>query len=139
MYWSLRLSYALTLLLAQRLGGTGVLVNLSDDAELDFGYRYVDLGALKTNLTFGGLPAGTQLLVEGLALLAVTFLIRLQGSAALSATSVAFAMNLIAFLPTMGIAQAVQILVGVQHAVPRAAATRARHSWASCGTAFLQG
>jgi opacity protein-like surface antigen len=39
--------------------GTGLLVNISDNAEIDFGYRYVDLGELESDLTFAGLPAGT--------------------------------------------------------------------------------
>lgn len=38
--------------------GTGVLVNVNDNTEVDFGYRYVDLGELETDLTFLGAPAG---------------------------------------------------------------------------------
>ncbi len=40
--------------------GTGVLVNVNDNTEIDFGYRYVDLGELETAQTsiVGGFPAG---------------------------------------------------------------------------------
>jgi MATE family multidrug resistance protein len=82
-----------------------------------------------------GLPAGVQLMIEGLALYAVTFLIRLQGPAALSATSVAFTMNLISFLPTMGIAQAVQILVGQRLGEDRPE-TAERSAWAGFALAW---
>jgi opacity protein-like surface antigen len=40
--------------------GTGMLINVSDNAELDLGYRFVDLGELETNISqiAGGIPAG---------------------------------------------------------------------------------
>ncbi len=40
--------------------GTGMLVNISDNCELDFGYRFVDFGTVETdlNLIGGGAPAG---------------------------------------------------------------------------------
>lgn len=38
--------------------GTGVILNVSDSTEIDFGYRFVDLGELETNIDFLGIPGG---------------------------------------------------------------------------------
>jgi MATE family multidrug resistance protein len=59
-----------------------------------------------------GLPSGMQWALDGLAFTVFAFLVGRLGEAELSATSIAGTLNLIAFLPTMGIAQAVAVLVG---------------------------
>ncbi len=68
--------------------------------------------ALFRRLMVFGLPNG---LVAGLDCLAFTvflFLIGRLGDTELSASSIAFTLNLIAFLPTLGLGQAVAVLVG---------------------------
>jgi opacity protein-like surface antigen len=38
--------------------GTGLIFNVSDSTEIDFGYRFVDLGELETPIFFGAVPGG---------------------------------------------------------------------------------
>jgi MATE family multidrug resistance protein len=59
-----------------------------------------------------GLPSGLQWALDALAFTAFVVLIGRLGEAELAATSIAGTLNLLAFLPTMGIAQAVTVLVG---------------------------
>ncbi len=59
-----------------------------------------------------GLPNGAMVALDGLAFTLFTFLVGTLGTAELAATSVTFTLNTLAFLPAMGIAQAVEILVG---------------------------
>jgi MATE family multidrug resistance protein len=59
-----------------------------------------------------GLPSGFQWFLDGLAFTAFVVLIGRLGDAELAATSIAATLNLLAFLPPMGIAQAVAVLVG---------------------------
>lgn len=73
------------------------------------GWR-IDKPLLRRMLWYG-LPGGLQLMIEGLAFSVVINLIGLLGKVEHSATSIAFTLNLLAFLPTMGIGQAVGILV----------------------------
>jgi MATE family multidrug resistance protein len=63
-------------------------------------------------LMWFGLPSGMQWFLDGLAFTMFIMLIGRLGSAELAATSIAVTLNMLAFLPTMGIAQAVMILVG---------------------------
>jgi MATE family multidrug resistance protein len=59
-----------------------------------------------------GLPNGLMVALDGLAFLLFTILVGRMGTVPLAATSVTFTLNAVAFLPAMGLAQAVEILVG---------------------------
>jgi MATE family multidrug resistance protein len=59
-----------------------------------------------------GLPNGLMVALDGLAFLLFTILVGRMGTVPLAATSVTFTLNAVAFLPAMGAAQAVEILVG---------------------------
>lgn len=59
-----------------------------------------------------GLPSGFQWFLDGVAFTAFALLVGRLGEAELAATSIAGTLNLLAFLPPMGIAQAVAVLVG---------------------------
>lgn len=62
---------------------------------------------------FGG-PAGLQWMLEALAFNVFLLLVGRLGDGPLTATSIALAINLFAFIPMMGVGQAVSVLVG-QH------------------------
>jgi MATE family multidrug resistance protein len=68
--------------------------------------------ALFGRLLWFGLPGGLPYAIEGTALVVVFMMLGWIGPAELSATCIAFSLNLLAFLPTMGIGQAVAVLVG---------------------------
>lgn len=74
------------------------------------GWRFE--GRLFRRMLRFGLPSGLQWMMEGLAFNFVMILIGRLGAAQLSASSIAFSLNLVAFLPTIGIGQAVSVLVG---------------------------
>jgi MATE family multidrug resistance protein len=59
-----------------------------------------------------GLPSGLHFAIEMLAFNIVVLLIGQQGKVPLAATAIAFRLSTLAFLPSMGIAQAVSALVG---------------------------
>jgi MATE family multidrug resistance protein len=59
-----------------------------------------------------GIPNGIMVALDGLAFTLFTFLVGQLGPTELASTSVAFTINATAFLPAMGIAQAVEVLVG---------------------------
>jgi MATE family multidrug resistance protein len=59
-----------------------------------------------------GLPNGIQWCLEGLAFTVFILLVGRLGSNELAASGIAFTINLVAFLPMFGLAQAVSILVG---------------------------
>ncbi len=59
-----------------------------------------------------GVPNGVQWMIDGLAFTVFLMLVGQLGPAELSATTIAFTINMIAFLPMFGIGQAVSILVG---------------------------
>jgi MATE family multidrug resistance protein len=62
-------------------------------------------------LSFGG-PAGVQMFLDVLAFTFFTMLVGRLGDAAMGATSLAVTLNMITFLPMIGLGQAVCILVG---------------------------
>ena len=68
--------------------------------------------ALFLRLLRFGLPNGLMVALDGLAFLLFTILIGRMGPVPLAATSVTFTLNALAFLPAMGVAQAVEVLVG---------------------------
>ena len=69
-------------------------------------------GALMRRLLRFGLPSGFQWALEGLAFTLFLMLIGRMGDAHLAASSIAFTLNMVAFLPALGIGQAVAVLVG---------------------------
>jgi MATE family multidrug resistance protein len=74
------------------------------------GWR-LDLSLFRRLLRFG-LPSGGQVGLEVLAFALFTALVGRMGKAELSASGVAFTLNIITVLPTLGIGQAVAVLVG---------------------------
>src|SRR5947208_3554643 len=59
-----------------------------------------------------GIPNGIMVALDALAFTLFTFLVGRLGAVELAATSVAFTLNAVVFLPAMGVAQAVEVLVG---------------------------
>jgi MATE family multidrug resistance protein len=59
-----------------------------------------------------GLPAGVQIFLDALAFTLFTLLVGRLGVAAMTATSIAVTLNMLAFLPMLGLGQAVGIVVG---------------------------
>lgn len=83
-----------------------------------------------------GVPAGLQWWFDSLAWTVFLIAIGWMGAAELSATSVAFAINTVAFVPMLGLGQAVNILVG-QH-LGENAPSRANHvTWVGFGLTWL--
>ena len=78
-------------------------------ATLD-GWRF-DAGPFARLMRFG-LPNGLAAGLDTLGFALFTLLVGRMGDAELDATSIAFALNLLAFLPLLGVGQAVEILVG---------------------------
>jgi MATE family multidrug resistance protein len=74
------------------------------------GWRF-DTGLMKRLLKFG-LPNGAQFCIEGLAFTCFILLVGAINTAAGAATGVTFSLNLLTFLPVMGLAQGVEVLVG---------------------------
>ena len=68
--------------------------------------------ALFARLMRFGLPNGFAAALDTLGFAIFTLLVGRMGDAQLDATSIAFALNLLAFLPLLGLGQAVEILVG---------------------------
>src|SRR5207302_6714196 len=66
---------------------------------------------LRRLLSFGG-PAGLQMFLDVLAFTCFTLLVGRLGDAQMGATSLTITLNMITFLPMLGLGQAVCILVG---------------------------
>ena len=75
-----------------------------------------------------GLPNGIAAALDTLGFALFTMLVGRMGDADLDATSIAFALNLLAFLPLLGLGQAVEILVG-RRLGENDPATAARSTW----------
>jgi MATE family multidrug resistance protein len=69
-------------------------------------------GDLFRRLLRYGVPAGVQMFLEALAFTLFTLLVGRLGVAAMTATSIAVTLNMLAFLPMLGLGQAVGIVVG---------------------------
>jgi MATE family multidrug resistance protein len=74
------------------------------------GWRF-DRGLFLRLMRFG-LPNGVQWCVEGLAFTAFLMFVGNIGARELAGTNLTFSLNLLAFLPVMGLAQGVEVLVG---------------------------
>lgn len=59
-----------------------------------------------------GLPNGLQWFLDGLAFSVFLVLVGQLGKSELAATSIAFTINMVAFMPAMGLGQAITVLVG---------------------------
>ena len=92
--------------------------------------------ALFARLMRFGLPNGIGAALDTLGLALFTLFIGRMGDAELDATSVAFALNMVTFLPLIGIGQAVEILVG-RRLGENDPATAARSTWAGVVCALL--
>jgi MATE family multidrug resistance protein len=68
--------------------------------------------ALFRRLLRFGIPNGIMVALDGLAFTLFTFLVGRLGPVELAATSIAFTLNAVAFLPALGVAQAVEVFVG---------------------------
>jgi MATE family multidrug resistance protein len=69
-------------------------------------------GALFRRLLYYGLPNGLQVGLDTLAFTIFVFLLGRLGEAELAASNIAFTLNLVTFLPALGLGQAVAVLVG---------------------------
>ncbi len=92
--------------------------------------------ALFARLMRYGLPNGLAAALDTFGLALFTLLVGRMGDAELDATSIAFALNLVAFLPMLGIGQAVEILVG-RRLGANDPATAARSTWTGVACALL--
>jgi MATE family multidrug resistance protein len=91
-------------------------------------------GDLFRRLLRFGVPNGLLAAFDGLAFTAFLFLVGRQGEVELAATSIAFTLNIVAFLPMLGIGQAVSVLVG-QRLGENRPALAARSTWTGLGVA----
>jgi MATE family multidrug resistance protein len=92
--------------------------------------------ALFVRLMRFGLPNGIAASLDTLGFALFTLLVGRMGDAELDATSIAFALNLLAFLPLLGVGQAVEILVG-RRLGENDPATAARSTWTALGCALV--
>jgi MATE family multidrug resistance protein len=86
-------------------------------------------------LMYYGLPQGIGTCLETLAFSAFLIVVGRLGIADLAATSIACTLNLLAFLPMMGVGQAIEVLVG-QHLGANKPTAAARAAWTGLIFAF---
>ncbi len=100
------------------------------------GWRYD--GALFRRLLRFGLPNGAQFCIEGLAFTVFIILVGAIGTAEGAACGITFSLNLLTFLPVMGLAQGVEVLVGQRQGEERPdIAARTTHRGAILATAYM--
>lgn len=92
--------------------------------------------ALLHRLLLYGLPSGLQWALDGLAFTVFLLLVGRLGDAELAATSIAFTLNMVAFLPALGIAQGVAVLVGQRLGMDRPRLAE-RTTWTGFRLAWL--
>lgn len=97
--------------------------------------RRLDLALLARLFRFGG-PNGLQMLLEVSAFSVFMLLVGRLGEAAMAATSLAFNVNMLAFLPMLGLGIAVTTMVGQQLGADRPALA-ARATWTAFWIAEL--
>jgi MATE family multidrug resistance protein len=105
-----------------------------DEYQMLAGWRF-DAALMRRLLRFG-LPSGFQWALDGLAFSVFVILVGKLGSAELAATSIAVTLNLLAFLPTMGLGQAVAVLVGQRLGEERPDLAE-RSTWTGFGLAWV--
>jgi MATE family multidrug resistance protein len=116
---------ALTLLLRPRFRATYHTVA---------GWRFD--GPLFVRLMRFGLPNGMQWMLDALAFTVFMFLVGRLGDVELAASNVAFAINMVAIVPMLGIGQAVAVLVGQNLGRDRPDVAE-RSTWTGLGLASL--
>jgi len=79
--------------------------------EFGTGHAWPERELFRRLLAFGG-PAGIQMFLDVLAFTCFTLLVGRLGDAAMGATSLTITLNMITFLPMIGMGQAVSIMVG---------------------------
>lgn len=100
------------------------------------GWRF-DRELMKRLLKFG-LPNGAQFCIEGLAFTAFIILVGGIGTAEGAACGITFSLNLLTFLPVMGLAQGVEVLVGQRQGAEQPdLAARTTHRGAILATAYM--
>lgn len=94
--------------------------------------------ALFRRLMKYGLPNGLQFCIEALAFTAFILMIGNIGQAELAATTLTFTMNLLTFLPVMGLGQGVEVLVGRRQGEKRPdLSARTTHAGAVLATVYM--
>jgi MATE family multidrug resistance protein len=94
--------------------------------------------ALFLRLMRFGIPNGLQYCIEGLAFTIFILLIGNIGRAELAASTLAFSLNLLTFLPIMGLGQGVEVLVGQRQGESRPElAARTTHAGAVLATMYM--
>jgi MATE family multidrug resistance protein len=83
-----------------------------------------------------GFPNGLQWMLDALAFTVFVFLVGRLGDVELAATNIAFAINMVAVLPMLGMGQAVSILVGQRLGQDRPEVAE-RSTWNGFGLAWL--
>jgi len=85
-----------------------------------------------------GIPNGTQFAVEAAAFTAFIFIIGNMGKAQLAATTLTFTVNMLTFLPVMGLGQGVEVLVGKRQGENRPdLSARTTHAGALLASAYM--
>ena len=118
---------------------TGLLLMFRGRHEAEYatrsGWRFD--GPLFRRLLRFGTPAGLQWAIDGLAFTLFLVVIGWLGEAEAAASAIAVNLNLLAFLPTFGLAQAVSILVGQRLGEDRPDLAE-RSVWTGVRVAWLQ-
>ncbi|MCS7166847.1 MAG: MATE family efflux transporter [Gemmatales bacterium] len=97
--------------------------------------RAIEVALLRRLLRYG-LPAGLQWWFDSLAWTVFLVVIGWMGAEELSATSVAFAINSVAFVPMLGLGQAISVLVG-QHLGENRPGAASQVTWIGFGITWL--
>ncbi len=85
-----------------------------------------------------GLPNGGQFFIEAMAFTAFIYFIGNIGDKELAATTLTFSLNLLTFLPVMGLGQGVEVLVGQRQGEGRPEiSARTTHAGAILATAYM--
>jgi MATE family multidrug resistance protein len=98
----------------------------------DFGFRQgwaLDFGFIRRFLFFGG-PSGLQWFIEGLAIVYFVIVMGRLGEDYLTATSLAFSINLLAFVPIYGLGMGLTSIIGNQLGQQRPAMAK-RAEWSA--------
>ncbi len=94
--------------------------------------------ALFRRLLYFGLPNGGQFFIEAMAFTAFIYFIGNIGDAELAATTLTFSLNLLTFLPVMGLGQGVEVLVGQRQGEGRPEiSARTTHAGAILATGYM--
>jgi len=94
--------------------------------------------ALFRRLMYFGIPNGAQFFIEAMAFTAFIFFVGNIGDVELAATTLTFSLNILTFLPVMGLGQGVEVLVGQRQGEGRPdVSARTTHAGAILATAYM--